>query len=133
MKNFYRSKWGFAFQAIMLFIINLLIQTVIYIFNGEFNLGSIIGAFTAAATIIIINAIYVYFKKDKTPEVDERVLSNIIKYTAYASQIIFLILMIILTVISFMGIESIPIMYLWIIVLINMFVIGIGNIIVSKR
>lgn len=127
------QKWTLAISAVYMFTLTLLWQIIRFFINGEFNQWSVLGAFLGAAPLVIINAIYVYRKKDNTPELDERVRNNMIKYIAYASQIIFLILMAVLTVISFMGIESISIIYLWIIVLINMLVIGVGAMIVWKR
>ena|SRR5690554_4076114 len=98
------GKWHFAFYGIIGFIAFLVFNVITYIIKGEFNLSSVFGSFVGLTIIAIINGIYVYFKRDKTPEVDERIRNNIIKYFAYASQIVFLLFMASLTVVSFMGI-----------------------------
>lgn len=133
MKNFYRTKWGLAFSGIICFIVFLVASVITYIIRGRFNFNAVFGSFTGLSIIVIINGIYVYFKRDKTPEVDERIRNNIIKYFAYSSHIVFLLFMATLTVISFMGIESISISYLWIGIIVYMFVIGIGAMIVKHR
>lgn len=127
------QKWTLAICAAGTVLGGILFQTISYLVKGTFNYWAILGSLMGTIPLIFINAIYVHRKKDNTPEVDERIRNNMIKYIAYASQIVFLILMATLAVISFMGIERISIMYLWIIVLINMFVIGIGAMIVKHR
>ncbi|WP_440896614.1 hypothetical protein ACS127_00985 [Amphibacillus sp. Q70] len=132
MKKKY-SKWTLAVSAIFIFIGSLLGQIIIYFIKGEFNYSAILGSLAGALPIILINALYVYFKKDQTPEVDERIRNNMIKYMAFSSQIIFLILMIVLAAVSVMGMTSIPISSLWIIILAYMMIIGIGSLIVKTR
>lgn len=133
MKRLYKEKWTLALHSLFAFIGALLFQIIYYFVKGKFNFGAIVGSLTGVIIIILINAIYVYRKSDKTPEVDERVRNNIIKYVAYSSQIVFLLLMVVLTVFTAMGIENISTIYLWVIVLINMCVIGIGAMIVKFR
>jgi len=127
------QKWTLAIMASYTFSLTILTQIIQFFIKGELNIAAIVGSFLGAAPLVIGNAIYVYRKKDKTPEIDERVRNNMIKYIAYASQIVFLLLMIALTGFTAMGIESISIIYLWIVILINMFVIGIGSMIVKFR
>jgi len=126
-------KWHFAFFGTIGFLVMLLFNVVTYMINGEFDFGALFATLSGLTIIVAINGIYVYFKRDKTPEVDERIRNNIIKYIAFASQIIFLLFMATLTIISFMGIKSIPIANLWGGILVYMFIIGIGSIIVKFR
>ena len=96
------SKWGLARSARIIFSITILGQIIRYFVNGEFKLTVITGAFLGTAPLALINLIHVRRKKDNTPEIDERTWQNVLKFIAYASQILFLVLMVVLTLISFL-------------------------------
>ena len=133
MKNLFKGKWALTLHGIIVFLTFLVINVITYLVKGDFRLGSLLGSLTGLTIIALINGIYVYYKRVKTPEIDERVRNNMIKYIAYASQIVFILFMVILTVVSFMGIKSISNFYLWIGVWVYMFIMGIGAMIVKFR
>lgn len=111
----------------------ILILIVQYFINGTFNIGALIGSFIATVILVLANIIYIRQKKDNTPIIDTRVRNNMLKYIAFASQVIFLLFMVSLTIATFSGMETIPTIYLWIAVGINMTVIGIGALVVQFR
>lgn len=127
------NPWTLAIIGTYQFILTIIIQTVFYFSNGEFNIGAVIGSFIVNGLAVVINIIYIRRKKDKTPIIDTRVRNNMIKYIAFASQIVFMLFMVALIIASFFGMEAIPTIYLWIAVGINMGVIGIGALIVQFR
>lgn len=127
------NPWTLAITAAFYFGLSVFWQIINYSINGEFQLTRIIGSFLAAAPLALANAIYVYRKKDKTPIIDTRVRNNMIKYIAFASQIVFILFMVALIIASFSGMEAIPTIYLWVAVGINMAVIGIGALIVQFK
>lgn len=133
MKKKFPKQWSLAFAGFIGMFFKGLFETIRYFVNGEFNIGGIIGSFIASTIAIVVNLIYVRRKKDNTPEIDERTRKNVFKYIAYASQIIFLILMVILSVLSFMEIESVSTISLWIVIWLNMLIIGVGSMIVMRR
>lgn len=127
------SPWILAISAAFHFGLSIFWQIINYVVNGEFRATVVVGSFLGAAPLAIANAIYVYRKKDKTPIIDTRVRNNVIKYIAFASQIIFLLFMVMLIIAAFSGVETIPTIYLWIATAINMAVIGIGALLVSFK
>ena len=71
-------------------------------------------------------------KKD-LPEVDERIFNNLLKVHTYGANIYILILVIGLTIFSFLEHEAIPIQYLWISLFIYIWVISIITFIVKRK
>lgn len=127
------NPWTLAITAAFYFGLSIFWQIINYWINGEFEVTRIIGSFLGAAPLALANAIYIYRKKDKTPLIDTRVRNNMLKYIAFASQVIFLLFMVSLTIATFSGMETIPTIYLWIAVGNNMAVIGIGALVVQFR
>lgn len=127
------SPWTLTYVGVFQFILRILILIVQYFINGTFNIGALIGSFIATVILVLANIIYIRQKKDNTPIIDTRVRNNMLKYIAFASQVIFLLFMVSLTIATFSGMETIPTIYLWIAVGINMAVIGIGALVVQFR
>lgn len=127
------KKWTLAIIATYQFLLSIIIQIVLFFIRGEFNIGFVVGSFLANALGVIINIIYVQRKKDETPVIDTKVRNNMIKYIVFASQIVFLIFTVVLIIATLYGMETIPMIYLWIAMGINMGVISIGALIVLFR
>lgn len=64
MKKKYNN-WTLAISAVFIFIGSWLGQIIIYFIKGEFNYSAILGSLAGVLPIILINALYVYFKKDQ--------------------------------------------------------------------
>ncbi|WP_017185632.1 hypothetical protein [Alkalibacillus haloalkaliphilus] len=127
------QKWTLAFAGIGTIIGGFIGQFIIYLRDGKMNLGSISGFLTAGIIVIIINVVQNYRKNDLLPEIDERTRYNELKFHAITPHIIFALLFTLLGIASYIEIEHIPTIYLWIIAITYMFVIGIGALIVRKR
>src|SRR5699024_8442565 len=101
--------------------------------TGKFDLSLLLGALTAVTIIIIINMVKVLIKKDKLPETDERIQENMRNYLLYSSHIFIAGLFLTLTILTFLGFESISLTYLWITIIGYLWLIGLGGFIVSRR
>lgn len=111
-------------------LVGVIIGTLI--FSGV-DWSAILGAFTGLAIIFIGNLIYVKSKKDKTPEVDERIINNMRKYYAVIANVFLGALFLMVAAVTYMGHDQISINYLWIYVVAYMLISGIGALIVSRR
>lgn len=127
MKNSKYSKWALSFAAVGGIIGVMLAQLI------EFNLSTMLGGLSAAVTIIIINAIVVMRKSDKTPEYDERIINNIKNYYFYASLIFIGITFILLTVLMIMDIEMVAVTTILIAFFVYFAITGFGAMIVRRR
>src|SRR5699024_6773573 len=114
-KNHYRC---LLFQ---LFISVIGFGAVIF-FVGE-NVNSVIstGGITGIALAYITQLFIIYKKnkknkekKENIPEVDERVINNILRFSSYTSHGFIFILFLILNILMFLKIENIPTLYIWI-------------------
>lgn len=132
MKN-QRQKWIWALMGVGAFIGTILGQIIMYIIKGEFNFYATLASLSGVLILIVINIIIVYLKKDKTPEIDERTISNMLKYIAYSSNIFLGLLLTALAVLSLIGVKDIAIKYLWITMFSYLWIVGIGGIIIRCR
>ncbi|NLY72496.1 MAG: hypothetical protein GX079_02220 [Tissierellia bacterium] len=126
-------KWYPAIFAILHFLINLAFNLFNYFKNGVFNNSMLLGTGLGSFIILALNLVYIYLKKEKTPKIDERIKLNIIKFIAYASQIFFIALVILLTGASYLGLDAIPLPYLWILAIFNMLLVGLGTLIIKFK
>ena len=62
------QKWILAFMAVWVMLVSILVQTFIYIIKGQFDFSALLGTFTGAAILIIINVAIVHLIKDKAHE-----------------------------------------------------------------
>lgn len=127
------KKWNLMVRAISIFVGVMLSFTLIYIVQKELNWNILLGASTAVFLLIVINVIKNALKKDLTPDTDERTVQNVLRFFSFSSHILLGILFTALSVISFMGMESVSISYLWIILIGYLWFVGIGAFIVSRR
>lgn len=129
MKKKKYAKWNITIGATG-GLIGMLLGTF---FTKGVDWSAILGAFTGFAIIFLINLFYVRSKKDKTPEVDERIINNVRKYYAIIANVFLGILFLALAAVTYMGHAQISILYLWIFVIAYMLISGIGAIVVSRR
>src|SRR5690625_4860584 len=127
------QKWNLAFSAICGVLGAFIGLTIIYTTTGKFDISLVLGVLAGATIIIVINFIKVLIKKDETPETDERIKKNLIIYLLYSSHIFIGLLFLALTLISFLGFETVSLTYLWIIIIAYLWISGIGGFIVSRR
>lgn len=125
-------KWTLAYGGIGVMLGIILGQIPGYITSGDFSTAPILGGLPVAITLVIINVIKVHRKKDKTPELDERTVNNMLKFHTYSSYVFLGLLFVLLAIISFMDIKSVPTTYLWILIFAYMCVSGIGALIVTS-
>lgn len=133
-KNSYRSLLFQLFIAIVGF------SSVIYFVGEDVDYAIILGGITGIALAFITQVFVIYQKnkrnkekKDNIPEVDERVISNMIRFSSYTAHGFIFILFLILTILIFLKIEKIPILYIWIYGFIYMAITGIGNLYIKNR
>lgn len=126
-------KWTLAYGGIGVMLGIILGQIPGYITSGDFSTAPILGGLPVAITLVIINVIKVHRKKDKTPELDERTVNNMLKFYTYSSHVFLGLLFVLLAIISFMDIKSVPTTYLWILIFAYMCVSGIGALIVKRQ
>ncbi|MFD1067799.1 hypothetical protein [Oceanobacillus locisalsi] len=124
-RNF--SQWTFSFGAFGAFIGTAISQI------GNFNLGTLLGGFSAALLVFIINIIYVVKKSDKTPEFDERTIRNMRNVYFYTSNIFTVLLIIILGILLAADVSSIPTITVLLTVFGYFALTGIIALIVSRR
>lgn len=127
------QKWNLAFIAVCTVLGSIIGLTIIYLTTGKFNVSSLLGFLTGATILLVINIIKVLIKKDETPETDERIKKNLMIYLLYSSHIFIGLLFLALTLISFLGFETVSLTYLWIIIIAYLWISGIGGFIVSRR
>lgn len=120
-----------AINSTVYFLTWLTMEVIRCFRKGEFRLDALAMPLIMSILLILINIMYVN-KHGSVTFYDERTKSNLLKYVTYASQIIFLILIVVLSFLTASGIESISINYLWMFVLAYMLVIGLGGFIASK-
>lgn len=125
--------WNLAFMALSGILGTFIGMTIIYFTTGKFDISLLLGALTAATIIIIVNIVKVLVKKNNLPETDERVQDNLKKYLLYSSHIFIGILFVGLTVITFLGFETVSLTYLWMIIIVYLWVSGVGGFIASRR
>lgn len=128
-----KRKWTLTYGGIFLLIGVTIGQLFIYVTQGDFSTGSIVGALPITFILIIVNIIQVKRKNDKTPELDERIEKNILKFCTYSAHVFIGLLFISLAVIEIMDVKSISLTYLWIIIFSYMIFIGIGTLIVKRQ
>ncbi|MGO5064137.1 hypothetical protein [Clostridium sp. LCP25S3_F8] len=87
------------------------------------------------ATIIltVIEVVKQKRKKDNLPEADERIIHNVFRFFAYVSYIFLATLFVALAVFTFLGKESISILYLWIFFFSYIWIVGMGALIIKRR
>ncbi|KKE79276.1 hypothetical protein NSA56_05460 [Oceanobacillus caeni] len=132
MKN-RKRKWTLAYGGIGILLGAIISQSFTYFTKGEFSTATVIGALPVSIILIVINVINVNRKKDRTPELDERTVKNMLRFHTYSSHIFLGLLFISLATITFLDIKDVPTSYLWIIIFTYMCFSGIGTIIVKRQ
>ncbi|MBR3118661.1 hypothetical protein [Oceanobacillus profundus] len=129
MKRRKMHKWNFTFAGIG----GVIGMTIGQLLVGNLNFGGILGSLTALLLVVGIDVARMRFKKDKTPDFDERTVKNMLKFYAYAANIFIALLFIGLGIISFMNIESVAVFYLMIPFAVYFLLSGVGALIVSRK
>ena len=106
---------------------------IVYLIEGTFSLGVLLGILTAAGLTIVFNIVKVMAKKDKTPETDERTRQNIIKFYAYFSHAFLGLVFLLLGIGTFMDVQNVSIAYLWVFMMVYIFTSGFGAMWVKRR
>lgn len=128
-----RKKWTPFFTIACTLIGAILGSFLVYFLKGEFPYEVLVGGFTAALILTGIVIIKLRRKKDNVPVADERVIRNVSRFFAYTSHTFLAILLIVLSIFTLLGNESISILYLWIFAFAYLWISGIGALIIKKR
>lgn len=134
LKNSYKSLIFHLFITIVGF------SSVMFFVGEDVDSAIIIGGIIGIALAFITQLFIIYKKnkrnkekKDDIPEVDERVINNMLRFSSYTAHGFIFILFLILTILVFLKIENIPILYIWIYSFIYMAITGIGNLYIKNR
>lgn len=127
------EKWNVTFRAINVLAGIILGLTIVYIIKEEFNLNVLLGALTGIILLIVVNVMKVRLKSDRTPDTDERIQKNLLKFHLFSSHIFIGLLFFALCISMFIGIGKISTIYLWSIIIVYICFSGIGAWIVSRR
>ena len=119
--------------VIGLLIGHILGLVIIYIVQWEFRFDVFAGGIVGVILFMLLQFIKFLLSKKDLPEVDERIFNNLLKVHTYGANIYILILVIGLTIFSFLEHEAIPIQYLWISLFIYIWVISIITFIVKRK
>lgn len=106
---------------------------IVSIKDGDFPLEVFSGFIVGGGVILLLVLFSVYRKNDKTPDVDERVITNIKNFLNYSLLIALTLLSIMVFSFDLFDYESIPIIYLYIYLTIVCLIVGIGGYIIKKR
>lgn len=104
-----------------------------YIVNGEFPYEVLAGGLTVTILLTVFELIKLSRRKADLPESDKRVIGQIFRYFAYASHVFIAILIIGLIVFTMLGNETIPIIYVWVLLFLYVVITGIGGFFVKGR
>lgn len=129
-----KGKWTLAYAGIAVFL-GILISQLMKILtdSNTFTTAPLIGVLPVSIILIGVNIVQVKRKKDNTPNMDERTIKNILKFQTFSAQIFIGLLFVSLIVITFLNVESVPTLLLWIIILLYMCLNGIGTLIVRGK
>ncbi|MUV37835.1 hypothetical protein JNUCC1_01641 [Lentibacillus sp. JNUCC-1] len=127
------EKWSQYFVIICTLIGTALGSFLVYLFQGEFPYEVMAGGLAAAIILTIIQLVKHKRKKDNLPEADERVIHNVFRFLAFASHITLAVLFIGLAVFTLLGYDAIPMLYLWILFFVYIWVAGIGGLVIKRR
>lgn len=106
---------------------------LVYYFQGQFPIEVLAGAAIAAILLIIYQIIKQSRKKNNIPEVDERVSHNMFRFLSICSHLAVLLLALCITGYTAIGRDAIPLLPLWIIILLYIWVSGIGLFVIKRR
>ena len=105
----------------------------VYFEKGSFPIEVILG-FVIGGGILFI---YVLFKnkkkKQKTPEIDERVVNNVKHFLIYAFIIAASILVILVLSFDVLGFKGVPLSYLYSFLFLLFLTLGLGSSLIKKR
>lgn len=127
------NKWSLSFRVIYVLIGALVGMLIYYLVKGKFDMSLFLGVLAGIAILIIFNVIKVLRKKDRVPEADERTVNNLLKFFTFLSNIYILVLFGSLGIITLIEIETIPITYLWLVLIAYLLISSIGSLIISRR
>lgn len=106
---------------------------LVYYFQGQFPIEVLAGAAIAAILLIIYQIIKQSRKKNNIPEVDERVSHNMFRFLSICSHLAVLLLTLCITGYTAIGRDAIPLLPLWIIIFVYIWVSGIGLFVIKRR
>lgn len=129
MKNNRIGKWKFTLAGAG----GVLGMTVGQLIAGKLSFAGVLGSLTAFFIFFIIDMVRNRKKKDNTPDIDERTRQNMTKYYAVIANVFLATAFLLLAIITYIGIEQISIMYLWLFITAYMMISGIGAFILMKR
>ena len=127
------EKWTPYFMMICTLIGAALGSWLAYVAYGEFPYEVLIGGAIATIILAVVQVIKQKRKKDNLPEADERVIRNMSRFFAIASHLTLAVLFIGLAIFTFLGNETISLLYLWISFFAYIWIVGIGTFIIKFR
>lgn len=127
------EKWAPYFIIACTVVGGLLGSAVMYYLQGDVPYEVVVGFVAAAVILTVVQMLKQKFKKDRLPEVDERVAKNVARFFAYSSHITLGVLVVGLAVVTALGGEVISTTYLWILFFAYIWVVGIGTFILKRR
>lgn len=127
------EKWVPYFMIAFITIGALIGSAVINYLQGDVPYEVIVGFVVASVMLTIIQMVKQKLKKDRLPEVDERVAKNVSKFFAYSSHITLGLVVVGLAVVTALGDEAISIYYLWVLFILYLWVVSIGTFILKRR
>lgn len=127
------QKWMPFFMIGCILLGSILGSTLYYYFQSEFPYEIIVGCLISSIVLIFIEWLKRKRKKDKLPEIDERITKNLSRFTAFASHITLMIIFVLLAIFTMLGTESISVSYLWILYFAYIWIVGIAVIVIKKR
>ena len=127
------EKWVPYFMIAFITIGAFIGSAVINYLQGDVPYEVIVGFVVASVMLTIIQMVKQKLKKDRLPEVDERVAKNVSKFFAYSSHITLGLVVVGLAVVTALGDEAISIYYLWVLFILYLWVVSIGTFILKRR
>ena len=100
--------------------------------TGELAVEVLLGFITGGLLILLINFFVKNSKKDETPDVDERIVSNVKDFLIYCLYGSLLVLLIGIVILELLDYQAIPLTYVYIYLAIVISIIGIGGQIVKR-
>lgn|SRR5690625_155747 len=126
------ERWVPFFIYTCVFIGVTLASFIVYYIDGDFPMEVWTSGAVVFAGFTIYEIIKQGRKKSDLPEADERTIWNMSRFFAFLSHTYIAILFVSLGVFFMMGMESIPLLYVWLFMFSYIWVAGIGILIIKR-
>ena len=125
--------WNLTFRAANILIGTLLGLALVYVIQKEVNLSVLLGALTGALLLFGINLIRVRMPNGIVSRPDESLRKKSVKFLLVSSHILLGILFLALSIINFLGVESVPTSLLWCGMIGYLLIAGIGVFFMNRK